>query len=104
MHGHFTLLVMALCTAFRLWQAKSAAAPTQQTQSSLSSALLGGEGTARWLLPRKRGKPRQGHLDDFSCTLPSIVKRETTTDRTVPLFPKGLILETDPSVPRSARG
>ena len=27
-----------------------------------------------------------------------------TTDRTVPLFPKGLILETDPSVPWSARG
>jgi Transposase DDE domain len=52
-HCHFTLLVMGLCTAFRLWQAKPALPPTseQQTHLSLSSALLGGEGTARW---RKR--------------------------------------------------
>ena len=49
-HCHFTLLVMALCTAFRLWQAKAATAPTQATEAlpTLSSALLGGEGTARW--------------------------------------------------------
>jgi Transposase DDE domain len=54
-HVHFTMLVMALCTAFRLWQAKLATAPTQQTESrpSLSSALLGGEGTARWRLRLK---------------------------------------------------
>ena len=46
---------MTLCTAFRLWQATSAAPPTQQTAtaSSLSSALLGGEGTARWRLRLK---------------------------------------------------
>ncbi len=52
-HCHFTLLVMGLCTAFRLWQAKQALAPTsdRETQPSLSSALLAGEGTARW---RKR--------------------------------------------------
>src|SRR5450755_2970052 len=52
-HCHFTLLVMGLCTAFRLWKAKPALAPTpeHQTSPSLSSALLGGEGTARW---RKR--------------------------------------------------
>jgi len=49
-HSHFTLLVMALGTAFRLWQAQSAAAPTHQTETapSLSTALLRGEGTARW--------------------------------------------------------
>ena len=49
-HCHFTLLVMALCTAFRLWQAHEAAALTPQTQTgpALSTALLGGEGTARW--------------------------------------------------------
>jgi hypothetical protein len=54
-HCHFTLLVMALCTAFRLWQAQSTLAPTQQTQTrpSLSTALLGGEGTARWRLRLK---------------------------------------------------
>jgi hypothetical protein len=52
-HCHFTLLVMGLCTAFRLWQAQQALTPTseQQTQPSLSSPLLGGEGAARW---RKR--------------------------------------------------
>ncbi len=52
-HCHFTLLVMGLCTAFRLWQAQQALTPTseQQTLPSLSSALLAGEGTARW---RKR--------------------------------------------------
>jgi hypothetical protein len=49
-HCHFTLLVMGLCTAFRLWQARQASAPTSQTslQPNLSTALLGGEGTARW--------------------------------------------------------
>lgn len=52
-HCHFTLLVMGLCTAFRLWQAQQALTPTfdSQTHPSLSSSLLGGEGTARW---RKR--------------------------------------------------
>ena len=49
-HCHFTLLVMGLATAFRLWQANS----TQQAlahsavETTLSSARLGGEGTARW--------------------------------------------------------
>ena len=49
-HCHFTLLVMGLCTAFRLWQARSASTPTTSTEilPTLSSALLGGEGTARW--------------------------------------------------------
>jgi hypothetical protein len=49
-HCFFTLLVMALCTAFRLWQAQVATTPTSSTEvlPSLSSALLGGEGTARW--------------------------------------------------------
>jgi len=49
-HCHFTLLVMALCTAFRLSQASSATAPASSTAllPTLSSALLGGEGTARW--------------------------------------------------------
>lgn len=49
-HCHFTLLVMALCTAFRLWQAQSATTPTSSTEilPTLSSTLLGGEGTARW--------------------------------------------------------
>lgn len=49
-HVFFTLLVMALCTAFRLWQAQTAAAPTEATEvlPTLSSALLGAEGTARW--------------------------------------------------------
>jgi hypothetical protein len=52
-HCHFTLLVMGLCTAFRLWQAQQALTATSdgQMHPSLSSALLGGEGTARW---RKR--------------------------------------------------
>jgi hypothetical protein len=47
-HCHFTLLVMALCTAFRLWQAKPAESQQPQALASLSTALLGGEGTARW--------------------------------------------------------
>lgn len=52
-HCHFTLMVMGLCTAFRLWQAQCAATATAQTKvvPTLSSALLAGEGTARW---RKR--------------------------------------------------
>ena len=54
-HCHFTLLVMALCTAFRLFQAQSALTPTVQTtiQPSLTTALLAGEGTARWRLRLK---------------------------------------------------
>jgi DDE family transposase len=49
-HCFFTLLVMALCTAFRFWQAQAASTPTSTTEllPTLSSALLGGEGTARW--------------------------------------------------------
>jgi hypothetical protein len=48
-HTHFTLLVMALSTAFRLWQAQQASAEQQpKTPVGLSSTLLGGEGTARW--------------------------------------------------------
>lgn len=46
-HCYFTLLVMALCTAFRFWQAQVATTPTEPLPT-LSSALLGGEGTARW--------------------------------------------------------
>ena len=54
-HVHLTLLVMALCTAFRLWQAQQAAPPMPQTKNrpSLSTTLLGGEGTARWRLRLK---------------------------------------------------
>src|SRR5947209_2744493 len=53
-HCHFTLLVMALCTAFRLWQAYQAADPTPHAlRPSLSTALLDGEGTARWRLRLK---------------------------------------------------
>jgi len=46
---------MALCTAFRLWQARQAGAPVEETATrpSLSTALLGGEGTARWRLRLK---------------------------------------------------
>jgi len=49
-HCFFTLLVMGLCTAFRWWQAQLATTPPSSTEvvPSLSSALLGGEGTARW--------------------------------------------------------
>lgn len=52
-HSHLTLLVMGLTTAFRLWQKQQATTPTAQTVllPSLRSALLGGEGIARW---RKR--------------------------------------------------
>lgn len=52
-HCHLTLLVMGLTTAFRLWQQQQAAAPTAQATvlPTLSSAVLGGEGIARW---RKR--------------------------------------------------
>src|SRR6266702_4523830 len=52
-HCSLTLLVMGLTTAFRLWQAQSAAAPSARTKAvaSLSTALLGREGIARW---RKR--------------------------------------------------
>ena len=46
---------MALSTAFRLWQAGQAAAPTNETEPhpSLTTALLGGVGTARWRLRLK---------------------------------------------------
>ena len=49
-HCFFTLLVMALCTAFRLWQAQAASTASSATEvlPTLSSSLLGGEGTARW--------------------------------------------------------
>ena len=45
-HSHLTVLVMALCTAFRLWQAKPASTPTTSTHETattvgLSTALLG---------------------------------------------------------------
>ncbi len=54
-HCFFTLLVMALTTAFRLWQAHQALSPTTPTQAlpGLTSALLDGEGTARWRLRLK---------------------------------------------------
>ncbi len=54
-HCHFTLLVMGLCTAYRLWQARSATVPSDQThtQADLHATLLGGEGTARWRLRLK---------------------------------------------------
>ena len=56
---YFTLITMALCTAFRLQQARDAAeaqpadvaaeagGPAAAAQA-ISSVLLGGEGTARW--------------------------------------------------------
>jgi len=65
-HCYFTLAVMALCTAFRLWQASGASekplpapalpAPAPRTSPPpapapappLSTALLDGEGTERW--------------------------------------------------------
>lgn len=52
-HCFFTLLVMGLCTAFRLWQQQQVSTPAALTEvlPTLSSALLGGEGIARW---RKR--------------------------------------------------
>jgi hypothetical protein len=52
-HCHLTLLVMGLTSAFRLWQKQQATAPLALAEvlPTLSSALLGGEGIARW---RKR--------------------------------------------------
>ena len=49
-HCHLTVLVMGLTTAFRLWQQQQASVPTALTTvvPTLSSALLGGEGIARW--------------------------------------------------------
>jgi len=49
-HCHFTLLVMALSSAFRLWQVQQTGASSQPPMAlaSLSTAVLGGEGTARW--------------------------------------------------------
>jgi Transposase DDE domain len=58
-HCFFTLMVMALCTAFRLWQVRGAPeeAPSDvpprhgrgQTETvPLDITLLGGEGTERW--------------------------------------------------------
>jgi Transposase DDE domain len=56
-HCHFTLLVMGLCTAFRLGQAQQATSLTPRTDlellSRVRSTLLGGEGTARWRLRLK---------------------------------------------------
>jgi hypothetical protein len=54
-HCHFTLLVMTLCIAFRLWQAQQASGVSEQTQRppDLHATLLGGEGTARWRLRLK---------------------------------------------------
>jgi hypothetical protein len=46
-HCHFTLLVMGLCTAFRLWQAQQATTESL-AEVEISTALLSGEGTARW--------------------------------------------------------
>jgi Transposase DDE domain len=58
-HCFFTLTVMALCTAFRLWQVQSAPEerptdpPARQRRAQtatvpLAITLLGGEGTDRW--------------------------------------------------------
>jgi hypothetical protein len=49
-HVHFTVLMMALTTAFRLWHAQPTEVANQPSKgaASLSTALLGGEGTARW--------------------------------------------------------
>jgi hypothetical protein len=47
-HVHFTVLMMALSTAFRLWQAQPAQAESQPKAAGLRIALLGGEGSARW--------------------------------------------------------
>lgn len=52
-HCHFTLVVMALCTAFRLWQVKPESREESASMPSLSIALLDGEGTARWRLRLK---------------------------------------------------
>jgi Transposase DDE domain len=54
-HCHFTVLMMGLSTAFRLWQAQQALSAAQETETrpSVSTALLGGEGTARWRLRLK---------------------------------------------------
>ena len=79
-HCHFTLMMMGLCTAYRLWQAKiesdgqgmdqqsrqkepvspkepiseprpctpTSLSTAMSPMATLSTALLGGEGTARW--------------------------------------------------------
>lgn len=62
-HCFFTLVVLALCTAFRLWQASDAdedeavagqeekaegGGQRQPGGATLEAALLGGEGTERW--------------------------------------------------------
>jgi hypothetical protein len=58
-HCYFTLITMALCTAFRLQQAREAAAAQQAdatadsggpgaARQAISSVLLGGEGAERW--------------------------------------------------------
>jgi hypothetical protein len=54
-HCHLTVLMMGLATAFRLWQAHQAlaAAPQTHTHPRVSTALLDGEGTARWRLRLK---------------------------------------------------
>ncbi|HEY1349535.1 MAG TPA: hypothetical protein VGF67_07930 [Ktedonobacteraceae bacterium] len=57
-HSHMTVLLMGLATAFRLWQAHQALSAAQETQThpSVSTALLDGEGTARWRLRLKEEK------------------------------------------------
>ena len=46
-HCHLPLLIMGLTTAFRLWHKQQALTPTE-VLPTLRSALLGGEGIARW--------------------------------------------------------
>jgi hypothetical protein len=81
-HCHFTLMMMGLCTAYRLWQAKAALdleametpallhlspkapsgrsvasltqAPASSGEAAISTALLSGEGTARWRVRLKQ--------------------------------------------------
>src|SRR5216684_1546040 len=103
-HCHFTLLVMGLCTAFRLWQAKSMLVPTAQTavQANLSTALLGGEGTARWR-QRLRDENRDKiivfigqaygifHLAEFA-TASAPLRSRLSTGRSSPFWAESLIL------------
>jgi hypothetical protein len=64
-HCHFTLLVMGLCTAFRLWQAKGATmeSPQQTPAVQISPALLLGEGTERWRMRLK--EENRDHVSVF---------------------------------------
>src|SRR5258708_2257335 len=60
-HSFFTLLVMGLCTAFRLWQARSASTPTTATEilPTLSSAPLCGPRTPPWRHPSRHENRHQ---------------------------------------------